>query len=244
MGSTAGILFFRTFSEIRPGIFTTRGGLRQSDTFQAFLMGPFHLRIRVPAGPAPLYPRYSGPEVAVGGANAMKSCPHCSASLEEDAVRCRRCGKWVVGERNQRKPNKKAGRTRKHLLILGALVLLAWALWGIPENTINPREILDLRPRRGTILSAMESDLQNLAALQAEHYRTQGSYSGNPSALGFTASDGMNLSLIATPTGWSASATHEEHPPEVGCAVYGGSASPPRSPISPAEPGVIECTGR
>jgi ribosomal protein L40E len=123
----------------------------------------------------------------------MKSCPHCSASLEEDAVRCRRCGKWVVGERDQRRPNKKAGRTRKRLLILGAMVLLAWALWGIPEST---------------------------------------------------ASDGVNLSLIATPTGWSASATHEEHPPEEGCAVYGGSASPPRSPISPAEPGVIECTGK
>jgi len=159
MGSTAGILFFRTFSEIRPGIFTTRGRLRQSDTLWAFLMGPFQLRIRVPGSPAPLYPRYSGPEVAVGGADAMKSCPHCSASLEEDAVRCRRCGKWVVGERDQRRPNKKAGRTRKRLLILGAMVLLAWALWGIPESTALPNTGKLLRePRRSRVHSIRRSE--------------------------------------------------------------------------------------
>ena len=174
----------------------------------------------------------------------MKSCPHCSASLEEDAVRCRRCGKWVVGERDQRKPNKKAGSTRKRLLILGALVLLAWAVWATPTNKMDTRGILSSTPSRAASIKVMKSDLQSLVALQAEYYRSRGSYSGNPSVLGFTASDGVNVSLIATPTGWSAAATHEGHPPEAGCAVYGGSASPPRSPISPAEPGVIECTGK
>ena len=172
----------------------------------------------------------------------MKLCPHCAASLEEDAVKCGRCGKWVVRGRDGSRSKKKGRAGRKRLIILGGLILLVWAVWGIPENIINPREILDLKPTLAATLEVMESDLQNLAALQAEHYRTRGSYSGNPAILGFRASDGVNVSLIATLTGWSSSATHEEYPQDVGCAVYGGTASPPRSPISPAQPGIVECT--
>jgi hypothetical protein len=137
-----------------------------------------------------------------------------------------------------------AGAGRKRAILLSALVLLAWAVWATSADKIDPQGILDLTPSRAASIKVMESDLQKLVALQAEYYRTRGNYSGNPSALGFTASEGVNVSLITTPTGWSAAATHEEHPPEVGCAVYGGSASPPRSPISPAQPGFVECTGR
>ncbi len=173
----------------------------------------------------------------------MKSCPHCAASLEEDAVRCGRCGKWVV-KREDGSRSRKNGRTgRKSLIILGGLILLVWAVWGIPKSPLDPREILDLKPTLAASLEIMESDLQNLTALEAEHYRTRGSYSGNPSALGFRASQGVNVSLISTLTGWSSTATHEEYPPGVGCAVYGGTASPPRSPISPAQPDIVECTG-
>jgi hypothetical protein len=82
-----------------------------------------------------------------------------------------------------------------------------------------------------------------LVRLEGEYYRSEGSYSGNPAALGFEASEGMAVSIIATTTGWSAAVTHENHPPEAGCAVFGGTGRPPQTPISPAEPEVVECTG-
>lgn len=138
---------------------------------------------------------------------------------------------------------KERGAAWKRLVLLGALILLAWAVWGIPESTFNPREILDLKPTLATTLEAMESDLEALMALQTEYFQSHGSYSGSPSVLGFQASEGVTVSLIVTPTGWSAASTHEEFSPDVGCAAYEGSAMPPRLPISPAKPGVVECTG-
>ena len=172
----------------------------------------------------------------------MKLCPYCSSSLEDDAVKCRRCGKWVVGKKERGKPKKARSGARKRLILLAALAFLAWAVWAMPEGYIDPREVLDLKPSPATALERIRSDLSNLVALQADHYRTRGTYSGNPSALGFIAAEGVNVSLIATPTGWSATATFEEFPSEMGCGVYGGKASPPRSPISPTEPEVVECT--
>jgi len=173
----------------------------------------------------------------------MKLCPHCSSSLEDDAVKCRRCGKWVVEKRARPPAKKNKGSFRKRLIILGALGILAWAVWNMPEGYRDPRELLDLKPSRETVLQTLRSDLEELVRLEGEFYRTEGSYSGTPSALGFTASEGVNLSLIATPTGWSGAATHEDHPPEAGCAVFGGSGRPPQAPIRPTEPEVVECTG-
>jgi len=171
----------------------------------------------------------------------MKLCPHCSSSLEENAVKCRRCGKWVVDKRD-RPPPKKKGRFGKRLIIVGALGILAWAVWNMPEGYGDPRELLDLKPSRETVLQLLRSDLEELVTLEGDFYRNEGAYSGTPSALGFAASEGVRLSLIATPTGWSASATHEGHPPGMGCAVFGGSGRPPQKPISPGQPLVVECT--
>ncbi len=173
----------------------------------------------------------------------MKSCPRCEAVLEENAVRCGQCGKWVVTDSDVRRPKKKRSGGRKRLLLLGALILLAWAIWKFPVSTINPREDLDLEPPLAATLDAMKSDMEALLALQAGYFQRESVYAGSPSTLGFQASEGVTVSLIVTPTGWSAAATHEAFPSDVGCAVYGGSASPPRSPISPSEPGVVECGG-
>jgi len=174
----------------------------------------------------------------------MKSCPHCAASLEEDAVKCSRCGKWIVQKRDAGGARRKRDVGRKRLILLALLILFAWALWALPETPFNPREILDLKPTLAATLDAMESDLETLIALQVEYFESHGSYSGSTSVLGFQASEGVTVSFIVTPTGWSATSTHEEFPPDVGCAVYGGSAAPPRSPISPPEPGVVVCAGR
>jgi len=172
----------------------------------------------------------------------MKLCPYCSSSLEEDAVKCRRCGKWVVGKRDREGPRRTRRWTKTRLTVLAGLLFLAWAVWAMPEGTMNPREILDLKPSPADAIEMMRSDLERLVVLQEEHYRTRGTYSGSPSALGFTSSKGVQVSLISTPTGWSAAATFEEQPPGLGCGAFGGTASPPRSPIRPSESGTVECT--
>jgi hypothetical protein len=172
----------------------------------------------------------------------MKLCPHCSASLEENTVKCRRCGKWVVPVREVGVTRKRRRGNRKRLVVLGGLALFAWAVWAMPEGTLSTRESLELNPDRQTALGIMRNDLETLAATQESYFRTYQAYSGSRSALGFSASDGVAISIIATPTGWSATATHEDHPSAVGCAIYGGSASPPPSPIIPPEPWITACT--
>ncbi len=173
----------------------------------------------------------------------MKLCPHCSASLEEDTVKCKRCGKWTVPIRDIAVPRSRKRTNWKRLSVLGILVIAAAAVWAMPEGPLGTREILDLRPDRQTVLNTMRRDLISLTNLQEQFMGLNGNYSASPSALGFVASDGVTVSLIATPTGWSATARHEDHPSAIGCAVYGGSARPPQSPVIPSEPRVPACTG-
>ncbi len=172
----------------------------------------------------------------------MKLCPHCHASLEEDSVRCSHCGKWLVGEREGKKKRKKRASGGPRLLLLLGLLLVVWTVWGFPETAFETRERLDLRPNQQAVLRAIRSDLVRLLAAQEEYFRAHGEYSGTPEALGFTASERIIVSIIATPAGWSGAATHDEFPSGMGCAVFEGSGLPPRSPVSPVVPGVIECT--
>jgi hypothetical protein len=172
----------------------------------------------------------------------MKLCPHCNASLEEDTVRCPQCGKGVLGGRGGKKKGKKRGSGKTRLLLLFGLLLVVWAVWKVPDTPFNPREVLDLKPNQLAVVQAIRSDLVRLVAAQDEYFRTHGEYSGTPQVLGFTPSEGILVSIIATPTGWSGAATHKESLEDVGCAVFEGSALPPHSPVSPVVPGVIECT--
>jgi hypothetical protein len=130
----------------------------------------------------------------------------------------------------------------RRLFIVAGLAALAWAVSSLPGNTIDPRELLDLKPGPMEVLDGMRSDLETLIDLQEAYVRENGEYSGNPSTLGFEASEGMRVSLISTPTGWSAAATHVEHPRDFGCAVYVGSARPPPTPVRPTSPGTVECS--
>ena len=126
--------------------------------------------------------------------------------------------------------------------MLGAVAVLAYAVWAMPESRINPKELLDLKPSRSSVFRSMASDLERLLTLQEAHFRDHGEYSGNPEDLGFDSSEGVSVSIIATPDGWSGAATYLEFSREEGCAVYVGSASPPRTPLIPGEPGIVECT--
>ena len=173
----------------------------------------------------------------------MKLCPHCSASLEDDTVKCQRCGRWTVPVRDTRVPKRTKKTNWKRLSVLGLLVIGAAAVWAMPESPLGTGEILDLRPTRRAALNDMRGDLTRLARLQDQFFALNRSYSASPSSLGFESSEGVNVSLIATPTGWSAGARHVDHPPTMGCAIYGGASSPPQSPVVPSEPGVPACTG-
>ncbi|MGH7544564.1 MAG: type IV pilin protein [Gemmatimonadota bacterium] len=94
--------------------------------------------------------------------------------------------------------------------------------------------------REKAYVSSMKSDLRNLATAE-EIYYSDGSnfqYTTDLGALEFTESDGVNIagSLVATSTGWSASATHDAT--TWTCAVYYGDAAA----VAPASaPGVVQC---
>jgi len=172
---------------------------------------------------------------------AMKLCPHCSASLEDDTVRCTKCGKWILEKRDVVKGKKKSGN-RARLLVLGGLAVGAWALWITPETTWSPRDLLDPEPSRAKVFSMMRSDLERLWQQEEEYFRIRGEYSGKPEDLGFSPSEGVTVAIIAMPTGWSGATTYRDYPRDVGCAVYVGSANPPHTPLRPQTRGTIDCT--
>jgi hypothetical protein len=138
---------------------------------------------------------------------------------------------------------KRRSSNPKRLLIFGAVAILAYIVWAMPEGTLRTRDILDLKPDRQSAIRLMRGDLGKLVTLQDSHRENNGAFTANPGALGFLSSEGVNVSIIATPDGWSATARHEDHPAAIGCAVFGGSGPPPHSPAIPEEPGVVACTG-
>jgi hypothetical protein len=172
----------------------------------------------------------------------MKLCPHCSKSLEEDAVKCRRCGKWLIPVRDIALSKKRRRSDPKRLLIFGGVAILAYFVWAMPDGSFSRGEILNLKPDRQTALRAMRGDLGRLVGLEESYREMNGVFTANPRALGFASSESVSVSIIATPDGWSATARHEGHPPALGCAVFGGSSPPPQSPVTPEQPGTVACT--
>jgi hypothetical protein len=172
----------------------------------------------------------------------MKLCPHCSYELEDEAVRCGNCNGWVIPNRKRKKaPSTRRGLKRVVLIL--AVFTLTWVVWNMSGTMPDPAAILKPEPSRANPIPTLEDDLARLQGLQETYYRNHGEYSGKPEDLTFTPSEKVNVSIIATPSGWSGAATHQDFPPEVGCAVFEGSALPPRTPITPSDPGEIRCSG-
>lgn len=86
--------------------------------------------------------------------------------------------------------------------------------------------------------SSIKSDLRNISSRQEDFFYYNESYSTDLNALGFDASNGVQITVVeGDPAGWSATATHPSAFPMV-CAVYYGGAAP----LSPAtQEGVVEC---
>lgn len=91
-------------------------------------------------------------------------------------------------------------------------------------------------------LDALRWDLQNVAAHQALYGADHGTYATSVRELGLHFSEGVDVSIVASRSGWSATARHDELSGGEGCAVYLGTALPPDDPVTPARKGEVACT--
>lgn len=98
--------------------------------------------------------------------------------------------------------------------------------------------------RARAYLDALRWDLQNVAAHQALYRADHGTYATSVEELGIHPSEGVDVSIVASRRGWSATAGHRELAETDGCAVYLGTAPPPGGPVTPVRKGEIACTSR
>jgi prepilin-type N-terminal cleavage/methylation domain-containing protein len=89
-------------------------------------------------------------------------------------------------------------------------------------------------------VSAMKSDLRNLAAAEEAYFADELSYSSSLANLDYNQTNQVNIGVsAATAKGWGATATHDGLKSGSSCALYYGGVSA----VSPAtQEGVIECT--
>jgi len=89
-------------------------------------------------------------------------------------------------------------------------------------------------------VSAMKSDLRNLAAAEEAYFADELSYTSTLANLDYNETNQVNVAVgEATAKGWAATATHDGLKSGSKCAIYYGGASA----VTPAtQEGVIECT--
>jgi prepilin-type N-terminal cleavage/methylation domain-containing protein len=86
--------------------------------------------------------------------------------------------------------------------------------------------------------ASLKSDLRNLSSAQEAYFFENNTYAANVTVLNMTVSPGVSLTIVdATPSGWSARATHAAASPSA-CALFTGSVTA----LSPASiEGLIGC---
>ncbi len=182
----------------------------------------------------------------------MKLCPACSMQVEEDEVRCRRCGKWTVPEQGEkRRVGLGRGRLRS-LLLVGGLLAASWSFASVRHGFPTPAAwVRDLSSKHAGWnepgssqggLDLLRRALEDLALLEEAHFAEKGAYSASPPALGFAPPEGWKVSLTADGEGWAAMASSDEASPTRGCAIYQGRITPPTTPLRPSGPGRVECS--
>ena len=95
--------------------------------------------------------------------------------------------------------------------------------------------------REKAFVSAMKSDLKNLASQQEIFYADNYSYTTSTVDMGFVASEAVNVGMTSSTSGWSATATHDALGGSLGCAIYYGSATAPTAPTTPSAAGEVAC---
>ena len=97
--------------------------------------------------------------------------------------------------------------------------------------------------REKAYFAAMKSDVKNLASQQEIYYADNYAYTTATTALAFTNSEGVTVTIAASSSGWSASATHSALGGSEGCAIYYGTATAPTvGTATPSAPGEVACT--
>lgn len=100
------------------------------------------------------------------------------------------------------------------------------------------------KAREKAYFAAMKADMRNLAAQQELHYATEYAYTSSLADLGFVASEAVSVTVSASTSGWSATATHKALDAAEGCAIYYGNATAPTiGSATPAAEGQVACTG-
>jgi prepilin-type N-terminal cleavage/methylation domain-containing protein len=113
-------------------------------------------------------------------------------------------------------PVKKAGFTLIELLIVVVIIGIL-AMIAIPkfQNTKGKANV-----------TAIKSDLRNLATAEEAYLFDYGSYSSDVTAMNFNTSPGVVLSITgATGSGWAATATHPASFP-LTCGLFEGNIAP------------------
>ena len=126
----------------------------------------------------------------------------------------------------------KKGFTLIELLIVVVIIGILAAI-AIPKFSAT---------REKAYFAAMKSDLKNLASQQEIYYSDNYAYTTVVTNLAFTNSDGVTVTIAASTSGWSASATHAALGTTEGCAMYYGTATAPTAPTTPTSPGEVKCT--
>jgi prepilin-type N-terminal cleavage/methylation domain-containing protein len=125
--------------------------------------------------------------------------------------------------------HKRAGFTLIELLIVVVIIGILAAI-AIPKFSVT---------REKAFMAAAKADLRNLASLQEVYYNNNYTFSSNMAAVGFVASEGVTLTMVAaTNLGWSGTTAHAGLPGET-CAMFHGNAAP----LSPATvESVVQCS--
>ena len=70
--------------------------------------------------------------------------------------------------------------------------------------------------------AALKSDLKNLASMQEIHFSEHGQYTSDPVALGFTHSDGVEVTIVAAADRWAATTHHVAVGDRIQCGIRVG----------------------
>ncbi|MDX1493918.1 MAG: type II secretion system protein [Longimicrobiales bacterium] len=118
-------------------------------------------------------------------------------------------------------------------------LLVVLALMGVQSALAFPRWS---ESREESHRTTLRWELENVVAQQALHQADGMRYATSLEELGFEPSPGVEVEVVASSWGWSATATHEALGDDEGCAVYVGAALPPVEPVMPTRRGEIACT--